>query len=168
MVADPSKLLLNDLEHQFDVEMIGQVRALGVKVRIATTDKWGSNPLSFLPALTAGGVMAIYSYGEKGQLEKNPLVADTRVHWLAVGQVVGVQVTMSEWNAAQFPSPDRHTLPVFVVGCPHSIRKSLKLTKRNVDQTVESIPVVYRGGRCLEPLGPAQGSNWFFAALALR
>lgn len=112
----PSKLFLNDLEHQFDIEMIGQLRSLGVKVPIATTSSWGNNPLSALPALTTGDLIDVHSYGDTGQLEKNPLVADNIVDWIAAAQVVGKPLTVTEWNAVPFPSPDRHTLPLYVAG----------------------------------------------------
>ena len=36
----PSKLFLNDIEHRFDVDMIQQLRALGVKAPIVTTSSW--------------------------------------------------------------------------------------------------------------------------------
>lgn len=112
----PSKLFLNDLEHQFDQQMIGQLRALGVKVPIATTSTWGNNPLSALPALTTGDLIDVHSYGGTGQLEKNPLASDNLVHWLAAGQVVGKPLTVTEWNSEPFPTPDRHTLPLYVAG----------------------------------------------------
>ena len=37
----PSKLFLNDLEHKFNVKMIGQLRRLGVKSPIVTTEHLG-------------------------------------------------------------------------------------------------------------------------------
>ncbi len=112
----PSKLFLNDLEHQFHMAMIGQLRALGVKVPIVTTNTWGGNPLSSLPALTTGDVIDVHSYGDAGQLEKNPLVADNMIDWIAAAQVVGKPLTVTEWNAVPFPSADRHTLPLYVAG----------------------------------------------------
>ena len=36
----PSKLFLNDLEHKFNVKMIGQLRSSGVKSPIVTTNTW--------------------------------------------------------------------------------------------------------------------------------
>ncbi len=112
----PSKLFLNDLERRFNVEMIAHLRGLGVKVPIATTSTWGYNPLSSLPALTAGDLIDAHAYGGVGQLEKNPLVAASLVHWLAAGQVAGRPMTVTEWNAEPFPTPDRHSLPLYVAG----------------------------------------------------
>ena len=59
----PSKLFLNDLEHQFNKELISELRELGVKVPIATTSTWGNNPLVSLPALTTGDIIDVHTYG---------------------------------------------------------------------------------------------------------
>ncbi|WP_449432906.1 cellulase family glycosylhydrolase [Pseudomonas putida] len=112
----PSKLFLNDLEHRVFVDLIEHLRSIGVKVPIATTSTWGGNGLSSLPALTAGNVIDAHSYGGLGQLEKNPLTSDGMINWLAAAQVVGLPLTVTEWNAEPFPLPDRHSLPLYVAG----------------------------------------------------
>jgi hypothetical protein len=112
----PSKIFLSDLERRFDVEMIAHLRGLGVKVPIATTNTWGNNPLSSLPALTSGDVIDVHSYGGLGQLEKSPFFTAGLVHWIGAGQVAGKPLTVTEWNAEPFPTPDRHTLPLYVAG----------------------------------------------------
>ena len=110
----PSKIFLNDLEHRFQAEMVRHLRAQGVKVPIATTNQWGWNPISSLPALTAGSVIDGHAYGGLGELEKNPLQAATFVHWLAAGQVAGKPYTVTEWNVDAFPAPDRHAAPLYM------------------------------------------------------
>lgn len=112
----PAKLFLNDLEQRFNVEMIQHLREIGVKVPIATTSTWGLNGLTSLPALTAGDVIDVHSYGGTGQLEKNPLTSAGLLNWIAAGQVVGKPLTVTEWNAEPFPTPDRHTLPLYMAG----------------------------------------------------
>ncbi|MGF0238609.1 cellulase family glycosylhydrolase [Rhodococcus sp. IEGM1300] len=112
----PSKLFLNDLEHRFNVDMIQNLREIGVKVPIATTSSWGGDSLSSLPALTAGDVIDVHNYGGSGQLEKNPLTTDGIVDWIAAGQVTGKPLTVTEWNNEPFPTPDRHTLPLYIAG----------------------------------------------------
>ena len=112
----PSKLFLNDLEQRFNVDMIQHLRGLGVKVPIATTSSWGGNGLNSLPALTAGDVIDVHSYGGPGQLEKNPLTSEGIVNWIAAGQVVGKPLTVTEWNNEPFPTPDRHSLPLYMAG----------------------------------------------------
>ncbi|WP_248914235.1 cellulase family glycosylhydrolase [Pseudomonas moorei] len=112
----PSKLFLNDLEQRFNVDMIQYLRTLGVKVPIATTSSWGGNGLNSLPALTAGDVIDVHSYGGLGQLEKNPLTSEGIVNWIAAGQVVGKPLTVTEWNNEPFPTPDRHSLPLYMAG----------------------------------------------------
>ncbi len=112
----PAKLFLNDLERNFNVEMIQHLRELGVKVPIATTSSWGGDGLSSLPALTAGDVIDVHSYGGSGQLEKNPLTTEGIVDWMGAGQVTGKPLTVTEWNNEPFPTPDRHSLPLYVAG----------------------------------------------------
>jgi len=108
-----SKLFLNDLEHRFNVDMLAHLRGLGVKVPIATTNTWG-NPLSSLPALTTGDVIDVHAYGGTGELQINPLKSANMLHWIAAAQVVGKPLTVTEWNASPFPTPDRHVLPMWV------------------------------------------------------
>jgi len=110
----PSKLFLNNLEHQFNVSMIRQLRDLGVKVPIVTTSTWGGNPLSALPALTSGDIIDAHAYQGYGALEQNPLFSANLTHWLAAAQVLGKPMSVTEWNAEPFPLPDRHTLPLYV------------------------------------------------------
>lgn len=112
----PSKIFLNDLEYRFNVEMIEHLRTLGAKVPIVTTSSWGYTPLSSLPALTSGDLIDAHSYGDVGQLEKNPFFGPGLVHWIASSQVAGRPLTVTEWNAEPFPIPDRHTLPLYISG----------------------------------------------------
>ncbi|MDP3818621.1 MAG: cellulase family glycosylhydrolase [Methylotenera sp.] len=110
----PSKLFLNNLEHQFNLIMIKQLRDLGVKVPIVTTSTWGGNPLSALPALTSGDIIDAHAYQGYGALEQNPLFAANLTHWLSAAQILGKPMSVTEWNAEPFPLPDRHTLPLYV------------------------------------------------------
>jgi len=112
----PSKIFLNDLENRFNTSMIGALRALGAKAPIATTATWGSNPISSLPALTAGDMITAHSYGNVGVLEKNPLYAANMMHWLAAAQVAGRPLAITEWNVSPFPTPDRHAIPLYIAG----------------------------------------------------
>ena len=110
----PSKLFLNDLEHQFDADMIQQLRKLGVKAPVVTTSSWGSSPLSSLPALLSGDMIDVHAYGGADELEKNPLYAPTFVDWMAAAHVIDRPLSVSEWNVSPFPTPDRDTTPLFV------------------------------------------------------
>ncbi|MFJ4349124.1 glycosyl hydrolase family 5 [Pseudomonas sp. NPDC089401] len=110
----PGKLFLNDLERRFNVDLIGHLRSLGVQVPIVTTSTWGGNGLAALPALTAGNLVDAHGYGGIGQLEKNPLTSDGMINWLGAAQVLGLPMTVTEWNAEPFPLPDRHSLPLYV------------------------------------------------------
>ncbi|OYY92901.1 MAG: glycosyl hydrolase family 5 [Hydrogenophilales bacterium 28-61-23] len=110
----PSKLFLNDLEQRFNVDMIKHLRSLGFRIPIVTTSTWGANPLSSLPALTTGDLVDVHAYGGTGELEKNPLVTSNLTHWLSAGQVVGMPMSVTEWNISPFPAPDRHAIPLYV------------------------------------------------------
>jgi hypothetical protein len=112
----PSKLFLNDLESRFDVDMIRQLRALGVKVPLVTTSSWGGNPLSSLPALTTGDMIDVHSYGGPGELEKNPIYSANLVDWIAAAHVVNKPLSVTEWNVSPFPAADRHAMPLYVAG----------------------------------------------------
>jgi hypothetical protein len=110
----PPQLFLNDLQHRFDVAMTQQLRELGVKARIVTTSFWGDDPLTSLPALAAGDLIDAHSYGNTGELQKNPLYAANLVDWISAAQIVDHPLSVSEWNMGYFPVPDRHTLPLYI------------------------------------------------------
>lgn len=110
----PAKLYLNDLERRFHANLIDDLHRLGVKVPLATTSYWGAEPLSSLPALTAGDLIDVHSYGGVAELEKNPIYGANMVHWIAVAQVIGRPLSVTEWNVSPFPTPDRHSIPLYV------------------------------------------------------
>jgi hypothetical protein len=112
----PSKLFLNDLEYRFNTVMFNDLRNRGVKVPIVTTSTWGSMPLSSLPALTAGNIIDVHSYGGIGELERSPLYSPTLAGWIAAAQLAGRPLSVTEWNVEAFPAPDRHTAPLFMAG----------------------------------------------------
>lgn len=111
--SGPSKLFLNEVEYRFNVKMIEHLRAQGVKVPIATTNVWWT-PLSSLPALTAGDLIDVHTYGSAGQLNRNPMSAVTLEHYAAVAHVADRPLTISEWNVGSFPTSDRHAMPLFI------------------------------------------------------
>ncbi len=112
----PSKLFLNDLERRFYVDMIGHLRALGVKSPIVTTSSWGMDPLSSLPALTAGDIIDVHSYGGAGELQNNPLSTANLMHWIAAAHVAGKPLTVTEWGIDSNASlaPDRQDIPLYI------------------------------------------------------
>lgn len=112
----PSKIFLNDLEHAFNAKMIDELRALGVKAPVATTNTWGDNPISSLPALTDGDIIDAHSYGAVGELEANPLYAANLVDWIAAAQIADRPLSATEWNVSPFPTPDRDVIPLYIAG----------------------------------------------------
>ena len=112
----PSKLFLNDLEHQFNQEMIKQLRELGVRVPIVTTSSWADNPLYSLPALTDGDIIDVHTYGRVNELQKNPIYGPNMVSWISAAQIAGRPVSVTEWNVEPFPVPDRDVVPLYIAG----------------------------------------------------
>jgi len=114
--AGPSKLFLNDLEERFDIEMLEQLRTLGVKVPVVPTSTWGMNPLSSLPALTAGDIIDAHSYGGAGELERNPVHAANLVSWIAAAQIVAKPLSVTEWGLDAYGTlaTDRQDIPLYV------------------------------------------------------
>jgi hypothetical protein len=112
----PSKLFLNDLQHRFDIGMVKRLHELGVKVPLVTTSSWGEDPLSSLPALTAGDLIDVHSYGKVGELERNPVREANFADWIAAAQVAGRPLTVTEWNMGSFLVPDRHATPLYIAG----------------------------------------------------
>ena len=110
----PSKLFLNDLERQFHVDMVAHLRKIGVRVPIATTNYWGLDPLSSLPALAEGDLIDVHTYGGIGELERDPNFGPNLAHWPALAQVAGKPLSVSEWNVEAFPAPDRHVVPLYM------------------------------------------------------
>ena len=112
----PSKIFLNDLEQRFNYDMLSSVRSIGASMPIVTTSSWGGDPLSSLPALTVGDLIDVHAYQGPGALEQNPTVSANLTDWIAAGHVIGKPLTVTEWNAEPFPSPDRHSLPLYLAG----------------------------------------------------
>jgi hypothetical protein len=112
----PSKLFLNDLEQRFDMNMITQLRTLGVKSPIVPTSTWGANSLSSLPALTVGDIIDVHAYGGVGELERNPVYGANLVNWIAAAQIVGKPLSVTEWglDAHGVLAPDRQNIPLYV------------------------------------------------------
>ena len=108
-----SKVVLNDIQYNWGKDFVDYLHSIGVKVPIATTNTWGSDPLFSLPALTAGDIIDVHSYGEAESLSSNPRHDDISTFWMAAGQVIGKPVTITEWNTP-FPQKDRFTQPLYV------------------------------------------------------
>ncbi len=111
--AGASKVVLNQIEYDWNIDFIKYLRSMGVKVPIATTNSWGSDPLLSLPALTAGDVIDVHAYGQGESLSSNPKYDDMSSHWIAAAQVAGMPLVITEWNT-EYPQRDRFTQPLFI------------------------------------------------------
>ncbi|HEX8323748.1 MAG TPA: cellulase family glycosylhydrolase [Tepidisphaeraceae bacterium] len=112
-VPGPSKVVLNQLQYDWSKDFVDYLRDIGVKVPIATTNTWGSDPLFSLPALTAGDVIDVHSYGQAESLGSNPKHDSNSAFWMAAAQVAGKPLTITEWNTPA-PQRDRFTQPLYI------------------------------------------------------
>ncbi|MBV9865333.1 MAG: hypothetical protein JO316_08290 [Abitibacteriaceae bacterium] len=110
----PSKLFLNQKEHEFNAAMITHLHQLGVKVPISTTNYWGNDGLYSLPALTDGDMIDVHSYGQAEALSVNPRYSANFIPWIGAAQVYGKPLTITEWNV-EYPSVDRFTGPMYLM-----------------------------------------------------
>ena len=94
----PSKLFLNAMEHRFNRFMIDDLRNLGVRAPLATTNYWGGCSLFSLPALTEGDVIDAHSYGRSEELSKNLRYEPTFLVDLVAAHVQGKPLSITEWN----------------------------------------------------------------------
>jgi hypothetical protein len=112
-VPGPSKLYLNEAEHNFNRTMIGALRDIGVKVPIVTTSFWGRESLFSIPALTDGDMIDVHTYGESEAMDANAHYQGNYVSWIALAQVYGKPLTITEWNV-EYPNVDRFTSPLYI------------------------------------------------------
>jgi hypothetical protein len=111
--AGPAKVFLNDVEWRFHRSMVDHLKSLHVRVPVATTDYWGNDGLWSVPALTAGDVIDVHSYGKEGALRVNPREQANFIHWIGAAQVHDKPLTVTEWNV-EYPAGDRFLAPMYV------------------------------------------------------
>lgn len=110
-----SKLFLNDMEYHWNVKMIKQLREIGVGQPIATCQMWGKDPLFSLPALTAGNMIDVHVYTNGEFLIRDPRGVDNVLDYIARSQVVGMPLTITEWNSEDAANPrDKFVLPIMM------------------------------------------------------
>jgi hypothetical protein len=112
-VAGPSKIYLAQVEHEFNEKMIADLRQLGVKSPIVTTNFWGDEGLFALPPLTDSDLIDVHSYGFAEAIGANAHYDSNYLGWIAMAQVYGKPLTITEWNV-QYPVPDRFTAPLYM------------------------------------------------------
>jgi hypothetical protein len=109
----PSKLFLNEFEHQFNVAMMSDLRALGARALVATTSFFGDIALFSLPALSTGDVIDVHSYGNSEAMSTVPRHEANYLSWITAAHVDSKPLTVSEWNVP-YPAPDRFTSPLYM------------------------------------------------------
>lgn len=108
----PNQIFLAEMEHRFNAEMIADVRRLGARAPLATTNYWGYPYFGGLAALTDGDVIDVHSYDEAEWLGTNPRSEANFAAWIGAGCVSGKPTTITEWNVP-FPAADRFTTPLY-------------------------------------------------------
>jgi hypothetical protein len=109
----PSKIFLNDLEHRFNRSMIDDLRLMGLRTPVATTNYWAGCSQFSLPALAEGDVIDVHSYGSSEALSKSARTEPNFISWIGAAQVHGKPLTVSEWTIA-YPEVDRFTAPLYM------------------------------------------------------
>ncbi len=112
-LAGPSKIYLSEVEHQFNQVMIADLKQIGVKSPLATTNFWGEESVYSLPSLSEGDVIDVHSYGGSEAMSANPRVAANYISWINTAHLSGKPLTITEWNVP-YPSVDRFTAPLYV------------------------------------------------------
>jgi hypothetical protein len=110
----PSKLFLGDLEHRFNETMIDDLRKIGTKALVSTTNSFGAMTVAGLPSLTDGDILSANAYAESGILEGDPKYISNLTSWLASAGVAGKPFAITEWNLWMHPSYDRSSLPAYM------------------------------------------------------
>ncbi len=92
------KLLLNDLEYDWNHRAAEYLRGLGVKVPICSGHLWGNMPCYSLAALTAGDVIDSHVYTPSDFLGLNPRFAGGPGQYLAMARLADKPKIVSEYN----------------------------------------------------------------------
>ncbi len=109
----PAKVVMNELEARFHLRARKQLRELGVRAPVATTNFWGDDPMASLPALTVGDVIDVHSYDGEGSLDVDPRSGANFIARIAAGRVEGMPLTITEWNLLP-PVRDRFVGPIWL------------------------------------------------------
>ncbi|MBZ0262565.1 MAG: hypothetical protein K8F90_18435 [Hyphomicrobiales bacterium] len=110
----PSKLFLGEMEHRFNARMISDIRELGSKAIISTTNSFGGMTIAGLPSLADGGIVAMNIYANGGVLEADPRHAPNVASWASAAAMAGKPFAITEWNMDKHPSHERVALPAYV------------------------------------------------------
>lgn len=109
----PTKGALADIEAAFFLDAIADLRSLGYRGPVATTQIWGDQALYALPSLTVGDVIDVHAYGHPETLARNAHVDANFLHPIGTSAVAGFPTTVTEWNVP-FPTRDRFIAPTLV------------------------------------------------------
>ena len=119
----PSKTFLNAMEHRFNRFMIDDLRSLGFRGTLGTTNYWSRCSLYSLPALSEGDIIDVHAYGKSDALSKNPRYESNFLAWIGTGPGPG---QTSDYFRVECPHRQPIDLP------PHSILPALPRCKAGI------------------------------------
>ncbi len=93
-----SKLLLNDIEYDWNHEAADYLRSIGLRCAISSGHIWGNMSAFSLPALTAGDVTDSHAYSRSQFLGLNPRFAASATDSLAWAHLADHPKIVSEYN----------------------------------------------------------------------
>ncbi len=148
----PSKIYMSDVEHRFNTTFLADLRSIGLRAPVATTNAWGGPSLFVLPSLTDGDLIDVHSYGEAEELSRDPRREPSFVQWIGAARVSGKPLVNSEWNVP-YPTIDRFTAPLYVASVSALQGWSAPMLLN------------YSQDRLQQPGGPSEWSTFYDPAL---
>ena len=103
--AGPSKLLMNDIEYQWNHRAVDYLHQLGVKVPVIASQVWAPIISCCLPAEQAGDVVDSHCYTDPEYINANPHYIGTAFQSLAWAHFADSPKTISEYNIASGSTP---------------------------------------------------------------
>ena len=111
-----TSLLLNHLEYRFAHSMRGHLRKLGFQGLVAHTSLWGGNGLASLGPLGEGDVVDVHAYGFPNGIWIDPREQANFLSHIAMGQLLGHPLTVTEWNHATKLASRRYSSALYLAG----------------------------------------------------
>jgi hypothetical protein len=108
-----TKLAMGDVEAEFYLDAIADLRRIGWRGPIATSSLWGDESIFSLPSLTVGDLIDVHSYGAPETLSVNAHVDAHFVHPIGTAAAAGLPLSVTEWNIPA-PTRDRFVGPTLV------------------------------------------------------
>ncbi len=107
------KLAMGEIEAGFYAGAIAELRRIGYRGPVATSNLWGDESIYSLPSLTTGDLIDTHSYGGPETLSTNAHIDPHFVHLVGTAATAGMPLSITEWNIPA-PTRDRFVGPTLV------------------------------------------------------